>query len=677
MKKLLILLLLISAGVQGQDWPNLGIYATKADLQKVNSRIDSLNASSGVVVPALPDCKKKPTIGDIYNITPTSATVLFDADGVTKLELSLQTLSGNEISFSKFEPKQNTLSFIYPKQSAGEYQIKITATNCKAVSNIKSFKISDGTGIVIPPDTTSRQGVLQYKVGSKTFGVINGRDSYATITLLGKIKITAPQTKQSFSGNTAVKLMMFNSMMGQMSQDEIDKITTEGLDLPDGNYTWYFYWFNPKYGTEFKNVKANWWDAAGNVNTFRDNSGQFEVVTVDVRDSQYANAYELKPPSDIYGAAWIADYQFKNYKLNTDSPKKYGITKRMEGVSPSILLSQATHIQAVYDDVNNIVDPNKTWSNLRAYQRTVINAPYSGTLQPGASAQIDIPGDVRSDDIIGIHSGGNFPTGNVGVSFSIIKDGTLRATIKNNGSDVVAASGSVYCQIFDSVQKQVNNITYITAGHIVMSEMCENGIPFDKVEEIFKFSAKRFGTPANQQSYIADYFAGLNGWGTDLGTRTPSDIRQLMSGVDAAKKNRIGDIVSYYYQNKAYEYRNRFANGYLTGVSELNGRPWFHIANLEKQFIAMPDIKVLVYGTNGFEGINSEMERNGCWTRLPFEKGDIVIWTSLAHEKGKQFRVVDVWDCQFVPRLLVTDLEHSGSCYTVLQCDCEKERIQN
>lgn len=580
---------------------------------------------AGDVSPPVGSCEKSPTISSIQSITKTGVVVKFDAQNVTNLKLSLLSTSGSLIASNTFYPTSNTLSYSYPSQEPGNYLIKIEPLNCAGTSDSVKITIPDNSGVIEPVTPEARQGVLEYKYGTKTFGVINGKDSYVTITSDGKVKLTTPKNKQSFSGNVKLNLMVFNAMMGQMSATDIETLTTTGMDLPDGNYIFYMYWFAPKYGTDFANVKANWWDAAGNTATYRDNSGQFEMVAVDVRDSNFVNANEVKPPSDVYGATWFDDYELTNHTINVDSPKKFGITKRVEGLTPEKILTQATHLQFTYGDVNHIVSYDKTWSNLRAYQRSMIFVPYTGTLEAGATTYVDTDADVKTDDIIGIQSGQEFNTSGLSVSFKILSAGKLRVTITNTTSEEKTISGNAKCQIFDNFQHQLNQMSYITPGHIVMSEMCENGLPFAIVERLFKESASRFNLPTNQQSFVADYFAGLNGYGTDLDTKKPADIRRLFSSADSAKYNKVdGGYVSYYYQNKCYEYRNRFVNGYLTGVAELNGRSWFHIANLEKQFIAMPDVKVLVYGTNGFEGINSEMERQGAWTRLPFEKGDII-----------------------------------------------------
>jgi len=580
-----------------------------------------------VVVPPVvntPDCSKKITF-QILNISSIGVNVKFDAENLKTLTLSLLSNANLVLKSTTYNPESNTLYFPFNTQNPGDYKIRLTPIDCNQIVEDVPFSIrSAESGTKVPViDNSTRQGVLEYKNGSKTFGVINGRNSNITITSDGKVKLNVDKNKQSFSGRTKLNLMVFNSMMGQIKGQQLEELTTTGSNLIDGNYIFYLYWFDPKYGDNIENVKANWWEAAGSPDTFRDHSGQYEMVSVDVRDVNYTNNNEIRPPSDVWGSTWYDDYQLTPYTINTNSPKKFGITKRVEQLTPDQVLTQATHLQMAYGDVNHIVSYDKTWSNLRAYQRAMIYVPYTGTLVAGATTYAEADSDVREDDIIGIHSGAEFNTDGISVSFKILRQGRLQAIITNNSGQTKTISGNAKCQIFDSIDKQVSLISYISSGHIVMSEMCENGIPFDIVEEIFKRSSSRFGLPKNH-SYISDYFANINNWGTDLATKKPSEIRKLFSSVDSARYNQIDGSISYYYQNKAYLYRNRFANGYLTGVSELTDRVWFHTANLEKQFIAMPDIKVLVYGTNMFEGINSEMERNGVWTRLPFEKGDVV-----------------------------------------------------
>jgi hypothetical protein len=66
--------------------------------------------------------------------------------------------------------------------------------------------------------------------------------------------------------------------------------------------------------------------------------------------------------------------------------------------------------------------------------------------------------------------------------------------------------------------------------------------------------------------------------------------------------------------------------GYLDGLAGvLNGvRLYRHIANLEKQYIAMPDRKVCTFGWTAFEGVSCMVEKCATWQRLPMEGGDLI-----------------------------------------------------
>jgi hypothetical protein len=53
-----------------------------------------------------------------------------------------------------------------------------------------------------------------------------------------------------------------------------------------------------------------------------------------------------------------------------------------------------------------------------------------------------------------------------------------------------------------------------------------------------------------------------------------------------------------------------------------------------------------------------------------FNVGDIIELNNVVHQHS-QFKIIEVWDDTFIPRLLVTDVEQTTmKCLPVLQCDC-------
>lgn len=174
MKKLIIFLLLLSVGVHGQII-DLSDYAKKSELEKVNQRIEALE-KGGVVAPidTLKPCDRDPSIGNIYNVTSTSATVQFDANKVFGLTLSLTDVSK---STKVFAPENNTLFYAFPKLSHGEYEITILPTTCKlkGKASVKKFTVPKETGDageVIPPIEENGE-IPKFSVTPKTLLKIN------------------------------------------------------------------------------------------------------------------------------------------------------------------------------------------------------------------------------------------------------------------------------------------------------------------------------------------------------------------------------------------------------------------------------------------------------------------------------------------------------------------------
>lgn len=186
MKKLLLSLLLLSAGVHAQII-DLSDYAKKSELEKVNKRIEVLE--KGVVIPpvdTLKPCERDPSIDKIYDITPVSATVIFDAKDVFGLTLSITSVSN---STKLFEPKVNTLYYTFPKLSPGEYELNILPTTCrlKEKAKVKKFTVpketgESGGGGSIPPAEESND-IPKFSVTPKNlFKLKNTGGAYEDVT---------------------------------------------------------------------------------------------------------------------------------------------------------------------------------------------------------------------------------------------------------------------------------------------------------------------------------------------------------------------------------------------------------------------------------------------------------------------------------------------------------------
>lgn len=187
-KWLLALLPLFSvvAEAQAQEFKiDLSPYAKKVDLDVINKRLNALE-KGGVVVPVdtLKPCDRDPSIGKIYDVTSTSATVQFDASKVFGLTLSLPAI---ENSMKAFAPKISTLYYTFPKLPPGEYEITILPTTCKlkGKASVKKFTVPKETGDggdVIPPAEDNNE-IPKFSVTPKNlFKLKNTAGVYEDVT---------------------------------------------------------------------------------------------------------------------------------------------------------------------------------------------------------------------------------------------------------------------------------------------------------------------------------------------------------------------------------------------------------------------------------------------------------------------------------------------------------------
>lgn len=378
----------------------------------------------------------------------------------------------------------------------------------------------------------------------------------------------------------------------------------------------------------------------GNTQHGHDYVARGEYVVFELLDlkAKQNPSSELTPPADIQKVAWFPQYQFTTNKLSLPEGKRFGVTKRMAGIPAAQLVAQGTDLQAAYADVNNGVTPyEKTWLTMRAYAKGTVELPYEGTIKSGETVIVEQAGlDCEPGDIISLHKGYSsaLPEG-IGVSYSISSSGVMRIEIKNSGDENRTLSGGRFQVVYFGSPEQEAYKLYEGCGRkgaIICSEICENGVPFDTVERIYRhiyeLQVERDGvTSPNDTTIVSDYFAHLYGYGTEFGwVQTADEKRELLSSPEQARKPSIKDGPSLYYANKAYEYRHRLIGGYLDGVGRLfNGkRIYDHIATMEKQYIAMPDRKVLTFGWTGLEGVDSYFEGHATWQRLPLANGDLI-----------------------------------------------------
>lgn len=362
-------------------------------------------------------------------------------------------------------------------------------------------------------------------------------------------------------------------------------------------------------------------------------------------------ANRIKLPSSIRSATWYPQHMETNVSIANVAPKKFGISKRLAGIPASTLISEgkATHIRAQYPDVNNGVIPqDNTWSTLRIVEvngvRTIVSKPINTTINngqtytdeiTGTAAQVnDIPGAYNHSGISnnGNTTGWQFYGNGLQFNISIPSNGTVRFQITNNTGSAINISGKyIFADIYKSLPELAQTAYNVTAhkNAPTFSEFAENGMPFNKVEEFFKemynyIKAQNPGTvntPADTELY-SDYFAAINGYAGGPGLNSSSDFNVVRSILANETNARAG---SNYYTAQAYNYRNRFIQGYFNGIPLMfNGNYVYStIFDIEREFVAMSDRKVGVFGWGAFEGVGRGIDGQQ-WQRLPLQGGDLI-----------------------------------------------------
>ncbi len=356
-------------------------------------------------------------------------------------------------------------------------------------------------------------------------------------------------------------------------------------------------------------------------------------------------ATRIKVPSNLRSATWYPQFEEISGSVSLPSNKRFGITKRVEGITPATLLQKVTNIRAQYPDVNNGAIPyNNTWVTMRAAEANAIKGiaekSYNAIISPGQTVTVDITGlSVSNGDILGINNftglkknGSDFYPSGVTINTSIPTNGTIRFTISNNGSgNADLTNTTLFSYYFRTVQEIAqNSYNYgIRKGTPAYFEFNENGIPFDKVEEIIheiyniiKANDPTVLSPADTELYT-DYFEGLNGYSTDVSfgstTLNNNDLRNILNSESSARGT------SNYYSTGAFVYRNKFVGGYFDGIRIMfNGAGVFsQIFNIERAFMALSTRKVSIFGWGSFEGIGQAIDGSK-WQRLPLTGGDII-----------------------------------------------------
>lgn len=147
MKKLPLLLLLLSAGVQAQtNYITIG-RDTIPTLQYVKKLV-----GGGSVGPVLDDCKAGPTLKEISNISSVYLNFLFDGEKVYGIDWTIQDAAGNVKRSGNVAPQNNRPGITFAALEKGTYYLVITGSTCKSKLSSKLFLVPGESGGITPPD---------------------------------------------------------------------------------------------------------------------------------------------------------------------------------------------------------------------------------------------------------------------------------------------------------------------------------------------------------------------------------------------------------------------------------------------------------------------------------------------------------------------------------------------
>lgn len=357
-------------------------------------------------------------------------------------------------------------------------------------------------------------------------------------------------------------------------------------------------------------------------------------------------ATRINPPSTLRSATWYPQFQEINSSISLPANRRFGITKRIDGVPPSIILAKGvTNIRNQYPDVNNGAIPyDNTWATLKTSEanahKGTAQKSFNQVLTNGQTVTEEVTGlNITTNDILAVNNFMGFRKNgqlhfvqNLSIVTSIPTNGTVRFVITNNtGGNVDLTNTNLFSDYFRSAQEIAQNIynnNGVRKGTPTFSEFNENGIPFNKIQEIYqalfniiKSNDNTVINAADTELY-GDYFEGLNGYSTDLNfmaTSNMDSLRTILSSEATARGNSL------YYSTNSADFRNRIVGGYFDGIRVMYDGAGIHsqIISMERAFMALSTRKVGVFGWGSFEGVGRAMD-GAKWQRLPVQGGDII-----------------------------------------------------
>jgi len=141
--------------------------------------------------------------------------------------------------------------------------------------------INDGSD----PIENSNVGVLTTQIGNKSYGIINPRNAKAQVLPSGAIRLIYDEISTSET-NKQVKCWLLDSQLCEVYAGDVTQLrSTSGLNLPDGNYAFYFYYAATDIANTFEQLRANIYVLFLDRNTWRSNSKELEMLLIEIKSN--------------------------------------------------------------------------------------------------------------------------------------------------------------------------------------------------------------------------------------------------------------------------------------------------------------------------------------------------------------------------------------------------------
>lgn len=428
-------------------------------------------------------------------------------------------------------------------------------------------------------------GTKEYFADGKQYNVVHSKNTTVTISPSGLVQFTAPATKNSFNGQNTCYRHVVNGMHAEVPSAERNALLGSGLNLPEGNYTYYFIYANTSGGgSNYNQIFGDGeWTLFSNANielngqsAQQNRSARFECISISVVRIVETPDDVLRPPKSLRVLSWLPSFQESPYNLSGfPTPQSFGITKvltigktngdRQVGVDRNI--SKGFRTQYIYSELDGKPAGSK-WRNVQAKT-------------PGPS------------------------TDPVAIANTFYGGRQLMATMEvaeNVGNDV----GCPPCwSVAQQTSVQWNN----------------------------KATADGATSPQDHENY-GDYFQDTHGEGNYAMYRTEANGHMLMQNQTNARLMHILPLEtdnyaqSGYFTSGQYNVRNWLQGGYLDSPTFRGKARWIYdlIFGLERKFMAAPDRKVMTYAAATYEGVHCDTIRDGTDLRLffPVENGDLI-----------------------------------------------------